>query len=496
MRFRLFNKKLKIAHIVSEVSPYSKVGGLGDVGAALPKAIRRLGHDVITVTPYYGSVRKMNLKKETIHCDQPVVIDGKEYPISFRKHISPDGVPIYFVVNEELFGSHQKVYDAIEDEALRWIFFALGSIKLLKLINFQADIIHAHDWLAGLVPNYLRTKYKHDEFFKHSAIVYTIHNNNAQGTPRLYKAPKNKVDKGTGWPPEQKGFRNYINFAKRAIVNAHVINTVSERYAKEILTPKFGAGLDPYLKRRKDRVFGIINGIDYEVVNPAYDKNVYVNYDVNTLDKKLENKKALQKEVGLTVQKNTPLLGVVNRLTEQKGFKLIMEAVPTLLKMDLQMVIVGSGQKSFIKFFREVARKHRSKVGVYSPFTEKMASRVYAGSDLYLMPSRWEPCGISQLISLRYGSIPIVHHVGGLQDTVTDFDPETDTGNGFVFTRYDKNDLLVAIARATESYKYKKSWRKLVYRAMKQSFSWDLPAKKYVELYLIALKIKNKENHG
>ncbi|PIR96674.1 MAG: hypothetical protein COT91_05425 [Candidatus Doudnabacteria bacterium CG10_big_fil_rev_8_21_14_0_10_41_10] len=495
MRFS-FSKKLKIIHAVAEVSPYSKVGGLGDVGYALPKAIARLGHESIIVTPYYGLVRKKGIKKEKLGYAESIKVGDKEFPISFYKHISIDGLPIYFVVNEELYGAHQAVYRAIDDESLRWIVFNLAVIELIKYIKFEADIIHAHEWHAGLIANYIKTIYKHEPIFQKSVTLFTIHNLYHQGTFFWQHVKKETYDKGTGAPPVDKKFRRYINYTKRAVLYSDIINTVSERYAKEITTPKFGAGLDQYLKRRKNRLFGIINGIDYEIVNPAYDKNVYVNYDVNSLEKKLKNKKHLQKEVGLSVQEKTPLLGVVNRLTEQKGFKLIIEALPTLLKMDLQIVIVGSGQKSFLKFFREVARKNSSKIGVYSPFTEKMASRVYAGSDIYLMPSRFEPCGLSQLISLRYGSIPIVHHVGGLQDTVTNYDPLENTGNGFVFTRYNKDELLVAIARATESYKYKEKWNKTVYRAMKQSFSWELPAKKYIELYLRALKIKNHQKNG
>jgi starch synthase len=491
MIFDYSKKKLKAAHITAEVSPYSKIGGLGDVGYALPKALSRLGHEVIIITPYYGRVRKMNLEKETLDFQQSIDIDGVQYRVNYRKHFSPDGIPIYFIVNDELFGS-QKIYDAYdEDEAVRWLFFNRAAIELLRAIDFRAEIIHTHDWTAGLVPNYLKFRYRDDEFFKNSATVYTIHNLHYQGAPKMKKSPEDKKDKGTGGVPEQKNYRNHINFMKRGIVNAHVINTVSERYAKEILTPKFGVGLDPYLKRRKDRVFGIINGIDYEVWNPAFDSNLQINYDVNSLDKKLQNKTSLQKEIGLAPQPKTPLIGMVNRLSEQKGFKLIMEAMPTLLKMDLQMVIVGSGSRDYLKFFREIARKHRTKIGVSSPFTEQMASKVYAGSDLYLMPSRWEPCGISQLISLRYGSIPIVHSVGGLHDTITDFDPEQNLGNGFKFETYTKDDLLVAIARAAESYKYKNSWNKLTYRAMKQSFSWELPAKKYTQLYHIALKIRS-----
>jgi starch synthase len=489
------SKKFKIAHVAAEISPYSKVGGLGDVVHALPKATARLGHEVIIISPYYGIVRKQNLPRENINPSISVNINGADYPVSFRKVISPDGLTIYFVVNEELYGSSVKVYQSSDnDEALRWIFLAKAAIELLKLINFQPDIIHTHDWHSSIITNYLRTYHSADNFFKQTATIYTIHNLNHQGTRKMYDEGEVKSDKGTGAPPEQKNFRNYINFAKRAIMNATVMNAVSERYAREILTSEFGVGLEQYLRRRKNRLFGIINGIDYEVVNPAFDKNLHTKYDLNSLDNKQKNKISLQKEVGLSSKPNTPLLGIVNRLTEQKGFKLIMEAMPTLLKMNLQIVVVGSGRKDYLKFFREIARKHRSKVGVYSPFSEQMASRVYAGSDMYLMPSRYEPCGISQLISLRYGSIPIVRAVGGLHDTVTEFDPQESTGNGFLFNTYNKDEFLVAIARATESYKYQDTWKKLIHRGMKQSFSWDLPAKKYIELYNIALRIKSKEN--
>ncbi|MCL5435777.1 MAG: glycogen synthase [Patescibacteria group bacterium] len=488
----IFSKKYKIVHAVAEVSPYSKVGGLGDVGYALPKAIHRLGHEVVIVTPYYGCVRTLNVPREKIEGNFKVDCAGAVYPVSFYKHISPDGIPIYFVVNEEFFGGHQGVYRVIEDEALRWIFFARAVLELLRIINFRPDILHCHEWHAGLIPNYLGTLYKQDPFFEPTATVFTIHNLMHQGTFFWQIVTPERLDKGIGEPPEQRNFRRWINFTKRGILFAHAITTVSERYAEEILTPKFGCGLDPFLKRRADRVFGVINGIDYEVVNPAFDPNVMVKYDVNSLPKKLKNKIELQKELGLKVDENVPLIGVVNRLTEQKGFELIMNIMPTMLKTNLQLAVVGSGQADYLKFFREVAKKNPERVSISSPFDQKTASHIYAGSDIYLMPSRYEPCGLSQLVSLRYGSIPVVHGVGGLHDTIEDFDPATDTGNGFVFQNYEEGELLMAISRACESYKYKQSWNRLVYRAMKQSFSWELPAKKYLELYHIALNLKRK----
>jgi starch synthase len=485
-------KLYKIVHAVAEVSPYSKVGGLGDVGYALPKAIHRFGHEVIIVTPYYGCVRSLNVAREKIEGNFKVDCAGTSYPVSFYKHISPDGLPIYFVVNEEFFGGHQGIYRVMDDEAMRWIFFNRAVLELLRAIQFQPDIIHCHEWHAGLIPNYLKTIYKQDEFFAPTATVFTIHNLMHQGTFYWQTVTAEQTDKGLGEPPEQKNFRRWINFTKRGILFAHAITTVSERYAQEILTPKFGCGLDPFLKRRADRVFGIINGIDYEVVNPAFDPYVTVKYDVNSLHKKLKNKIALQKQLDLKVDENIPLIGMANRLTEQKGFELIINIMPTLLKAKLQLAVIGSGQANYLKFFRDTAKKHPERVSISSPFEQKIASQIYAGSDIYLMPSRYEPCGLSQLISLRYGSIPVVHSVGGLHDTIEDFDPINDTGNGFVFQNYEEGELLMAISRACESYKYKHSWNRLVFRAMKQSFSWELPAKKYIELYHIALNLKHK----
>jgi len=237
-------------------------------------------------------------------------------------------------------------------------------------------------------------------------------------------------------------------------------------------------------------LYGIINGIDYTIYNPAYDKKIKYPYDWNSLRRKKKNKLLLQKKVGLEENPDTPLIGLVNRLTEQKGFNLIMENIDILMRLPLQMVIVGSGYREYVLFFRKMARKYPKKIGIYTPFTEEMASKVYAGSDMFLMPSRFEPCGLSQLISLRYGSIPIVHETGGLSDTITNFSPKTRKGNGFVFRQFNGADFLVALTRALENYKYSQTWEHLTWRAMQQTYSWVLPAKKYVRLFSIAIKNK------
>lgn len=484
--------KLKIVHISSEVSPYSKSGGLGDVVHALPKAQAKLGHEVIIITPRYGMVKNQEkegkIKTENVKENLSLEINGEKINYKFKKaNLSDNGLnlPVYFFSQEELFGRHSKLY-GYENDNLRFLAFNLAAIELLEQIGFEPDIIHCHDWQTALVPNYLKLKYQESPFFKKTSIILTIHNITFQLGHNWWEIKD--TDDGKGLPPLEKDKIEKINFLKRGIIHADAINTVSERHAQEILTKEFSQGLENILNKRKDDVYGIINGIDYEVFNPAFDKNIYVNYDWNSLNKKIENKLALQKELGLKQDKEIPMIGLSNRLTEQKGFDLLMEIIKHLLNQELQIVIVGSGEKEYINFFKKIAKRHAKKIAVVSPFTEEMSSKVYAASDMYLLPSRFEPCGLSQLVSLRYGSIPIIHETGGLSDTITDFNPRTNKGNGFTFKNYVKYELLIAITRAIETYKHCLVWERLTWQAMGQSYSWELPAKKYLLLYRKILK--------
>lgn len=480
-------RRLKIVFVASEVSPFSKTGGLADVLQSLPKKLAQMSHQVekvVIITPYYGPVKKKEFPRETVAKVISLKIDDQEFSFAAKKTNLKTNLDVYFICNNKLFGG-QKLY-GYENDGLRFYFFNKAALKLLEIINFCPDIIHCHDWQTGLVPNFL--KIEKTAFFNNSFSVFTIHNLAFQGPMDWWKVPPEKQDDGKNLPPEKPQEMNYINFAKRAILHADAINTVSERYAKEILTSSFGQGLEKFLNRRRKDLYGIINGIDYAVFNPAFDDNIYVKYDWNKLRKKKLNKLALQKEVGLEETAKTPLIGVVNRLTEQKGFDLIIQSFNSLIKLKSQIVVVGSGEKSYVDFFKKMIKKYPQKISFITPFTEQMASKVYAGSDIFLMPSRYEPCGISQLISLRYGSIPVVHETGGLSDTVTNFNPRTRQGNGFVFPSYTKEDFLIALARALENYKYPSTWEYLTWRAMKESFSWKLPAKKYLALYRIAIK--------
>lgn len=482
-------RPLSIAIIAAEVAPFSKSGGLADVTHALPKHLRGIGHDVSVVTPYYSFIAKRPVPPNHIG-DIVVRVGAKDYPVRFYRDVLTEHsqVPIYFIGQDELFGDREKLY-SYPDDNLRFLVFNRAVFLLFEFLGHIPDVLHCHDWQTGLIPNILKFEYEKKVLWRDVVSVFTIHNLLYQMQGMWYEQPTAKRDKGHGPTPKDLAKIRTTNFTLRAIRNADVINAVSVRYAEEILTKKFGEGLDHILRRRKDRVFGIINGIDYTIFNPGFDPHLNIHYDWNSLDKKWENKAALQKEFHLPVNKEMPLIGLVHRLTEQKGFSLIMEILPILLRQPVQIAIVGPGDRIYTTFFRHMAKKYPQQVAIHLEFSESMASRIYAASDMFLMPSRYEPCGVSQLISLRYGSIPIVHKTGGLADTITDFDPRTGVGTGFNFHTYTGLDLLMAMTRAIETFKYPRVWEHLTWQAMRQSFSWELPAKQYVDLYRRAIAL-------
>lgn len=489
-------KKLKIALVASEVAPFSKTGGLADVTGSLPKTFFNLGHEVIIFTPFYEKVinsKKFNLKllKRKI----ALSIDSVKVNFFLLEGKLNSNISVYFIGNKKYFSKHHRLYGSKHENA-RFLFFDLAVIKTLKEINFVPDVIHCHDWHTGLIPYFLKTLFLDDPFFKKTATVFTIHNLTFQLGKNWWEILPQKQDSGTGkLPPFHSQDLENINFAKRGILYADALNTVSEKYAEELLTPELGQGLEKYLKRRQKDFFGIINGIDYSVFNPAIDKNVYINYDWDSLSRKKRNKTNLQKELGLEERADIPLISLVSRLAEQKGYTLVIECIDVLLRQNLQIVIIASANggrdgKEYIDIFRKIAKKNSKKFAFITPYTEEMASKVYAGSDILLMPSRFEPCGLSPLIGLRYGTIPVVHETGGLAETITNFNPKTGHGNGFVFKSYTKEDFLMALTRALENYKYEKVWEHLVWKSMKQSFSWEIPAKKYIALFRKAIKNK------
>lgn len=484
----MVNRPLHIAIISAEVSPFSKTGGLADVSNALPKHVADLGHEVTVVTPYYDFMAGRPDAPQHI-ADISITVGKKEYPLRlYRAKLSQhhSNVLVYFIGNDELFGARERLY-GYPDDNLRFLIFDQAVFLLYEHLGHIPDIVHCHDWHTGLIPNILKIERSKQPLWRDTASVFTIHNLLYQMQGMWYEVPPAKRDTGRGAPPSDPAKIRTMNMTLRGIRNADAINAVSVRYAEEIQTKKFGEGLDAALRRRSDRVFGIINGIDYKIFNPSFDSHLPIHYDWNSLDKKAENKLAFQREHHLSVGKDIPLIGLVHRLTEQKGFDLIMELLPILLRQTVQLAIVGNGDRGYVSFFRKAARQHPDKIALFTPFTEELESKIYAASDMFLMPSRYEPCGISQLKSLRYGSVPIVHRTGGLADTITDFDPRTGVGTGFVFHNYTGPDLLMALTRSIETFKYPRVWEHLTWQAMRQSFSWELPAKQYVDLYRRAI---------
>jgi starch synthase len=466
---------MKILFVSPEVVPFAKTGGLADVAGSLPKALKEIGHDVRVFMPRY---RKVTGDRKPVTRE---VSEGR---------IPDSGVIVYFYENEEYFGSREELYQVkgrdYPDNLERFTAFCQAALKFLKEINWRPDIVHCNDWQSALVIAYLKIIYKDDPFFQRTATVYSIHNMGYQGA-----FPKDKLPlTGLGWDqfvPDKLEFWGNIALTKAGFVYADVINTVSETYAKEIQTPEYGHGLEGLLRSRTRDVYGIVNGLDYDVWNPATDPQIVKRYNRMTLSLKVENKIALQKEQDLPQRKTIPLMGMISRLADQKGFDILAGAIEDILHLHCQLVILGTGEPKYHELLKKMKEKYPEHIGVNLGFDAALAERIYAGSDLFLMPSKYEPCGLGQLISFRYGTVPIVRSTGGLADTVKEFDPKTGEGDGFTFSQYASKALLSAVKKALQTYEKKSIWKILQEKVMDYDYSWDASAKTYVSLYLKAL---------
>ena len=499
------DKSLKILLLSSEAVPFAKVGGLADVAGSLPKALRLLGHDARLALPKYGLINEAKFGLTKVLDSQPVPV-GSGHGLASVFESAVEGMPTYLIGNDKYF-DRQEVY-GYDDDGERFVFFCRAALEMLQKLDWRPDVIHCNDWHTGIIPNWLKTIYRDDPFFADTATAFTIHNLAYQGifAPQLLDFA-GLADYGLIPHPTDDGLSRVVVLMARGILFADVINTVSEKYAQEILTPEYGERLHPVLAQRQDHLFGILNGLDYEVWDPATDRDIAVNYDdaapplsppkpalsrVEGLGGRkggrVENKLALQREAGLSVDSDIPLVGIISRLADQKGFDILAEASDQLMELDLQFVLLGTGEERYHRIFTNVAGKYQGQAAVFLKFDGALARRIYAGSDAFLMPSRFEPCGLGQLISMRYGSVPIVRSTGGLADTVQDYDPTTGQGNGFAFSDYNEEALLAAVERALETYRHKDTWRTLMERGMRADFSWWASARKYVELYQKALK--------
>jgi starch synthase len=382
------------------------------------------------------------------------------------------------------------------DDAERFIFYGRAILEALKHLEWQPDVIHCHDWHTALVPNWLKTIYENDPFFEKTVTIYTIHNLAYQGIFGYRVLEIAGIDAwGFQYHAELTDLNEVVDMMARGIYWADLVSTVSETYAREILTPEYGEQLDPLLRDRRDRLFGIRNGIDYETANPATDPNIAANFDATTLELRRKNKLALQREAKLAEDPDVPLIGIISRLTDSKGFDILGEAIDHVLDLGVQFVLMGTGEQHYHNLFSRIVQQYPGQAAAFFTFNSALASRLYAGSDMYLMPSRVEPCGTSQMIAMRYGSVPIVRATGGLADTVQDVNPTSRQGNGFVFQTYDRWMLFAAIVRAVETFKHRDIWRQVQVRGMQTDFSWIGSARNYVDLYerAIASRIPRPE---
>lgn len=480
---------MKVLFITSELTPLAKAGGLGDVAGSLPKILARDYHmEVRIVMPKYKCIDTAKYPVEHIAHDLKVRMQNyKLKKVNVYKTNLPNTIiPIYLLDLPDLFVG-EKVYDHTvqgREPNMPFIYFSKVAMELMRAMDWRPDVIHLQDWMMGIIPKWLKTIYKGDQFFKNTASVLTIHNIVYQGKLDYKQAKLLGLKRRDLKETAKYNKKKEINIMGEAILNSEMINTVSPTYAKEILTKKYGYGLQKILKNRKKEFTGILNGMDYSNFDPRTNEDTPVKYWIDSLDKKVENKLFLQKKLGLTQSPDLPLICVVSRITPQKGLELVDEVLDDLVDMGAQFVILGSGQEKIEKIFIKAEKEHPKEIAAEMQFDANFAQTIYAGADMMLMPSRFEPCGLSQIIAMRFGTIPIVRQTGGLADTVKD------GYTGFVFRHYDKNAFLWAIRRAVDVfYNQKDYWRKMQIRGMNKDFSWKTSAKKYIWLYKKAIKI-------
>ncbi len=474
-------RPLKILILAAEIVPFIKVGGLADVVGALPKSLQALGHDVRLAMPRYGQVDPARFNLHPLLDTVSVSMSNFRVDVSVRQTSIGNAIPVYMIEAPRFF-ERENIY-GYTDDGERFILFCRGVLEAMRTLDWTPDIIHCHDWHTGIVPNWMHTIYHDDPFYADTATVYTIHNLAYQGIFGYRILEVAGVAANGFLYPQIAELANVVDIMGRGILFADAVTTVSERYAQEILTPTFGEKLDHLLRSRRDRLFGILNGIDDGEMNPATDRYIHTNYDAHSLDKRAENKRALQEQAHLPVRPDTPLLAMISRLTDQKGFDLLAQIIQPLLAQGIQLVVLGIGDQHYHEMFQNLAARYPEQVAIFLTFNTELAQHIYAGSDMFMMPSRFEPCGLGQLIAMRYGSVPIVRAVGGLADTVQEYDPRTGEGSGFTFTNYDPWQFFAAIVRALELYRFKDIWRTLQQRGMAADHSWHASAMRYVDVY-------------
>ena len=473
---------MKILFAASECVPFIKTGGLADVVGALSPVLKQKGTDVRVILPLYASIPEKWTSQMKTECEFEVELGWRKQYCGV-KSLEYQGVTFYFVDNQFYFG-RSYIYGLGGDEYERFGFFSRAVIDALPHLGFQPDIIHCHDWQTGMVPALLKIQYAHFPFYKNMKTAYTIHNLQYQGVFPI-KAVQDTLGLGDSlFTSDKLECYGCANYMKAGLVYADELTTVSPSYSDEIQTAFYGERLDGLLRARKDQLSGILNGIDIDDYDPAKDPMIYANYDPYHLGGKEYCKQELQKELGLEVDPNAPIVGIISRLSNQKGLDLIECVIRELMDTGIQLVVLGMGEAKYTNLFSWAESEYPGRLAARFAMNHQLAHRIYAGADMFLMPSQFEPCGLSQLISLRYGTVPIVRETGGLRDTVLSYNKFTDEGNGFSFFNYNAHDMLHTVRRAVHYYKNNREvWYKLIVRGMTGDYSWYASANKYMEMY-------------
>lgn len=484
-------KGYNVLFVTSEVFPYSKTGGLADVSNSLPQALNSLGNDVRIISPKYGQLDERRLQIHEIKRlkELKINVNRKDTRFSIKSsfiHGKNTKAQMYLVESNDYFknkGIYQnsKTKKDFSNNDERYLFFCKAVIEILEILQWKPDVIHCNDWQTGLIPAFIKTLYKNNPYLSDIKTVFTIHNLAYQGN-----FPKSTFAK-TEMPESvmtEKGGLHYgqFSFLKTGLNYADKISTVSQKYSEEIRSDKeFGCGLQDVLNSRKKDIVGILNGIDYSIWNPTVDKLIPYRYTYQEVPLKYENKRELLEKYKIEYNEDIPLIGVISRLVDQKGFDLIEKVIPRLMKEKVHMIILGTGEEKYHKFLKKIEKKYKSRLAVHIGFDEDLAHHIEASSDMFLMPSKYEPCGLNQMYSLKYGTVPIVRNTGGLSDTIIDY--RKPKGNGFLFDKYDPNELMKAVKTALDLFKDKNKWNKLVREGMSLDFSWKVSAQKYMKLY-------------
>jgi len=480
-------ERLKVLFLSSEAVPFAKTGGLADVAGSLPPALKRLGADVRLVLPFYRSVREGNFKSRSRQTNLDVPLGNRWLSIQVMEAKTANGVLVYLIDREDLYDrpnlygdSRGDYYDNLE----RFAFFPHAALSIAEALPFKPDVIHCHDWQTGLVPALLKGPYRTSAAFEGTASIFTIHNIGYQGVFPAERLPIIGLSRTDYFHPDGLEYWGNVSLLKAGIVYSDAITTVSPRYAQEIQTPEYGMGMEGILTHRKAFLHGILNGVDYGLWNPARDPEIPASYSPGKIEGKRTCKASLIKEMALDPSlQERPLLGMISRLDAQKGLDLLLRVLNKVLALDAGMVVLGTGDEKIQKALQRASERHPGRLGLKIGFDEPLAHRIMAGTDIFLIPSRYEPCGLTQMYALKYGAVPLVRATGGLDDTVTPFDPQTGEGNGFKFGPYEPKALLDTLRRAIDLFKDSRIWKRIIENGMKADFSWDRSARRYMELY-------------